>query len=84
MRNTTKTGASDLWSGIVKIQRCLYPPHGPILIYSEQHDVYAVFPESASPDLLELLGSDLKVYHQAVMDARGILDIRERVEDPGW
>jgi len=76
------TSRAVRWQGIVKVQRALYPENGDILVYSRNRKVHQLFAQS--PELLELLAGDYKIFVRASLGQDGVLRLGSRVPDPGW
>lgn len=68
---------------IVKLQKPIFPPDGPVLIYDQSREHETTQPFTA--ELAMLFGERLKFFCHAKM--RGpvlIIDVSREVDDPGW
>ena len=74
------------WEGIVKFQRPLGGNHegNPMLIYNEDHSIEELLDDDEVFQQLFSGHCEPKVYHECVLDADGILQINERVEEQSW
>jgi hypothetical protein len=73
---------------IVKVQRALFPPNGEWLIYDQRRSFnILMFP---TPELLEMMGRDLKGYFQAEppkgrrSGGMATIKLLRRVDDQPW
>ncbi|UQZ90217.1 hypothetical protein C4J81_13800 [Deltaproteobacteria bacterium Smac51] len=67
---------------IVKIQRAIYPPNGPLLIYDRGREFVAQ--PKASKKVLKALGGDSKGYFEVTISQGNNIEIIRRIPDQTW
>jgi hypothetical protein len=67
---------------IVKLQRPVHPPDGPVLAYDQRREHQKTLP--LTPKLTKLFGDQFKIFVDAELSPAGELEIGKRVPDRGW
>ncbi len=83
--NKLNKGPAGNSEHIVKVQLGINVPHGKqrqVLIYNEDKSLY--YEGDIPPDVLELMGDQLKAFFHASLDEKGMVSLDRQAEWEDW